>query len=524
MSDAEVVYSCDICRKVVASKAFLKLHYQRVHKFGNAQLKKTTFSSLPDKKDSSAKNEPLTSTQNIKVRPDNQSKTSKSKPAAFAEVSTTSKLSRSERHQEVVPPSPTKQGSFSFRTDLSEEFASWLASKDTIHSRAVIQKYINLLHKLILSFIHPSENPSKILCNEANVRKTFTLLSDHIFATRNDTSQRLDFLQSQSKLYRAHLCNRKISEFMRAKLGVEIKVFEVPEADDTMDLHLSDSEPEMEVDVGPVLEPIPLQPQLTPAPILPVEDAAPTASTSSGAANKPKEEVQFDEDESRIIKLAFEDDIIRTLKFEDVLVRCQISGEQEFLSFCKEKLSETRVSIDELCKAILKLLQMQNKRTPGESLDAIYLKKIREHQDSDEGLPVKSMYIRGKGKGLVTTRFIKRGEFICEYVGELLTREQAMEREEVYNKRKLEMGYTFYFPSKGGRYCCIDATEDNGRMGRLINHSKLQPNIKPRLIIVDNVPRLFFTATSDITANTELQYPYGENRPDIIKENEWLKK
>ena len=48
MSDAEVVYSCDICRKVVASKPILRLHYKRVHKFGNGQLKKTTFSSLPD--------------------------------------------------------------------------------------------------------------------------------------------------------------------------------------------------------------------------------------------------------------------------------------------------------------------------------------------------------------------------------------------------------------------------------------------------------------------------------------------
>ena len=522
MSDAEVVYSCDICRKVVASKAFLKLHYKRVHKFGNAQLKKTTFSSLPDKKDSSAGKASPVSTQTISKRPDNQPKTSKSKPAASAEVPRAPKLSRSERHQEVVPPSPTKQGSLSFRKDLREELASWLASTDTFHSRPVIQRHTNLLQKLVSSFVYSSASTSKIICNEANVRKTFTLLSNHIFATRNDTSKRLDFLQSTEQLYRAHLFNQKVFEFMKAKFGIEIVVFEVPEPDDTFDLNLSDSEPGMEVDVEPVLEPAAVQPQLTPVPSLPVEVVAPAASTSSGAANKPKE-VQFNEDESRIINLAFEDDIIRTLRIEDVLVRCQITGEQEFLSFCKEKLSETRVSIDELSRAILKLLQMQKKRTPGESLDAIYIKKIREHQDSDEGLPVKSMNIRGKGKGVISTRFIKRGEFICEYVGELLTHEQAMEREDVYNKRGLKVGYMFYFQSKGKR-CCIDATQDNGRMGRLINHSRLDANLKPRLIVVDDVPRLFFTATRDITANTELQYPYGENRAEILKENEWLKK
>lgn len=522
MSDAEVVYSCDICRKVVASKAFLKLHYQRVHKFGNAQLKKTSYSSLPDKKDSSAAKASPVSIQTINKRPDNQPKTSKSKPAASAEIPRAAKLSRSERHQEVVPPSPTKQGSHSFRKDLTEEFASWLASTDTIHSRNYAQKHIHLLQRLVRNFVYSSAIPSNILCNEANVRKTFTLLSNHIFATRNDTSQRLDFLKSKQQLYLAQLCNRKVFEFLKAKSGIEIVVFEVPEPDDTFDLNLSDSEPGMEVNVEPVLEPAAVQPQLTPVPSLPVEGVAPAASTSSGAANKPKE-VQFNEDESRIINLAFEDDIIRTLRLEDVLVRCQITGEQEFLSFCKEKLSETKVSIDELSRAILKLLQTQKKRTPGESLDAIYIKKIREHQDSDEGLPVKSMNIRGKGKGVISTRFIKRGEFICEYVGELLTHEQAMEREDVYNKRGLKVGYMFYFQSKGKR-CCIDATEDNSRMGRLINHSRLDANLKPRLIVVDDVPRLFFTATRDITANTELQYPYGENRAEILKENEWLKK
>ena len=177
MSDAEVVYSCDICRKVVASKAFLKIHYKRVHKFGNAQLKKTSYSSLPDKKDSlTAKASPV-SIQTINKRPDNQPKTSKSKPATSVEVPTAPKLSRSERHQEVVPPSPTKQGSLSFRKDLLEELASWLASTDTFHSRPVIQRHTNLLQKLVSSFVYSSASSSKIICNEANVRKTFTLLS-----------------------------------------------------------------------------------------------------------------------------------------------------------------------------------------------------------------------------------------------------------------------------------------------------------------------------------------------------------
>ena len=254
MSDAEVVYSCDVCRKVVASKAFLKLHYQKVHRFGNAQLKKTTFSSLPDKKDSSAAKASLVSTQTIKERPDKQQRTRKSRPAASAKVPTADKESRSERYQKrqenTVPTLHSPQGSFSPSKDLTGEITSWLVSKDTIPSRKYVQEHIHLLQKLIQNFVYSSASPSKILCNETNLRKAFTLLSDHIFATRNDVSQRLDFLISKRQLYLAHLCNRKVFEFLKAKSGIEIDVFEVPEPEKSLDLHLSDSEPEMEEDVG----------------------------------------------------------------------------------------------------------------------------------------------------------------------------------------------------------------------------------------------------------------------------------
>ena len=101
--------------------------------------------------------------------------------------------------------------------------------------------------------------------------------------------------------------------------------------------------------------------------------------------------------------------------------------------------------------------------------------------------------------------------------------EEAKEREEAYvAKGDVHSSYMYYFRS-GERKYCIDATEDNGRLGRLINHSKANANLTTRKLVIDKVPRLFFIAKCDIPARAELLYPYGDNRPEILKQHQWLK-
>ena len=58
--------------------------------------------------------------------------------------------------------------------------------------------------------------------------------------------------------------------------------------------------------------------------------------------------------------------------------------------------------------------------------------------------------IPGKGKGVVTTRKYSKGEFICEYVGELLPYQEAKEREEKYIKESEGpyKGYMYFFSIK----------------------------------------------------------------------------
>ena len=70
---------------------------------------------------------------------------------------------------------------------------------------------------------------------------------------------------------------------------------------------------------------------------------------------------------------------------------------------------------------------------------------------------------------------------------------------------------------------CVDATEDDGSYGRLINHSKTERNVKMRVVIEDNNPKVVFFAERDIEEGEELSYDYGENRKDVVAANPWLR-
>ena len=79
-------------------------------------------------------------------------------------------------------------------------------------------------------------------------------------------------------------------------------------------------------------------------------------------------------------------------------------------------------------------------------------------------------------------------------------------------------------------YFSIDASNNDGRMGRLINHS-MHPNIKPN-VIEGVVPRnggrprpyVYFTAITDIAKGEELLFNYGDNRREIHAVHTWFKK
>lgn len=151
----------------------------------------------------------------------------------------------------------------------------------------------------------------------------------------------------------------------------------------------------------------------------------------------------------------------------------------------------------------------QSKRRISDDPQKLLIKKIKEF--SVDGL-IKYETPDGKGMGVKTTRSFHIGEFICEYVGELIDKNEANQRELIYGPSK--NCYIYYF-NYNSTYFCIDATdEENTTLGKYINHSILNPNIQKRLKVIDGIPRLYFQALKDLPANTELVYDYADPSPD----------
>lgn len=88
--------------------------------------------------------------------------------------------------------------------------------------------------------------------------------------------------------------------------------------------------------------------------------------------------------------------------------------------------------------------------------------------------------------------FIKKGEVVCDYHGDLISNKEGMI---LYNQYPEDINhFMFFLEFNGAKHCidgnknckCHDFSKDQTK-GRLINHSKSHPNIicKPRLL--DNV-------------------------------------
>ena len=107
-----------------------------------------------------------------------------------------------------------------------------------------------------------------------------------------------------------------------------------------------------------------------------------------------------------------------------------------------------------------------------------------------------------KGRAVFARRYLKKGDFVCEYAGELISYREGIKREEIYEK-DIETGcYLYFFQHKSKSYC-VDATKENGRLGRLMNHSKIDGNCHTKLFVINSKPCLIFVASRDIKPDEE---------------------
>jgi len=139
--------------------------------------------------------------------------------------------------------------------------------------------------------------------------------------------------------------------------------------------------------------------------------------------------------------------------------------------------------------------------------------------DNDLDLEIKEIHL--KGRGIVTKKSFSKGDFVLEYSGELIDIGSAKDRESMYSLDTTKGCYMYYFNHREKQYC-IDATQETGRYGRLVNHSCKIPNCVTKVVMLGNEPRLILVAKQDIEEGTELLYDYGDRSKESLKAHPWL--
>ncbi|XP_078282522.1 histone-lysine N-methyltransferase EHMT1-like isoform X5 [Rhinoraja longicauda] len=113
------------------------------------------------------------------------------------------------------------------------------------------------------------------------------------------------------------------------------------------------------------------------------------------------------------------------------------------------------------------------------------------------------------GWGVRSMQDIPKGNFICEYVGELITDSEADVRE--------DDSYLFDLDNKEGAVYCIDARY-YGNISRFVNHL-CEPNLIPVRVFMSHqdlrFPRIAFFSSRDIKCGEELGFDYGDRFWDI---------
>ncbi|AFN83791.1 SET domain-containing protein [Encephalitozoon romaleae SJ-2008] len=112
-----------------------------------------------------------------------------------------------------------------------------------------------------------------------------------------------------------------------------------------------------------------------------------------------------------------------------------------------------------------------------------------------------------EGYGLFAKEKISRGKFVIEYVGEIISNEEAERRGAFYDLRGCS--YLFDLYNRGGIPLYVVDSRFIGNRSRFINHSKKNPNLNVSILLVNGIRRIGFYASRDIDKNEELFFDYG---------------
>ncbi|CAD6446077.1 09ea3aa8-8c58-486d-a680-a9fe3095b2d6-CDS [Sclerotinia trifoliorum] len=119
--------------------------------------------------------------------------------------------------------------------------------------------------------------------------------------------------------------------------------------------------------------------------------------------------------------------------------------------------------------------------------------------------------IPNAGFGLFTAEPVKKGDFISEYTGEVISDNEAERRGLGYDARRLSFLFTL------NKEWVIDATR-MGNKTRFINHAESEAegmNCAPKVLFVQGEHRIAFRATRNILIGEELLFDYGPTFAEI---------
>ncbi|XP_068159995.1 histone-lysine N-methyltransferase Su(var)3-9-like [Drosophila tropicalis] len=116
----------------------------------------------------------------------------------------------------------------------------------------------------------------------------------------------------------------------------------------------------------------------------------------------------------------------------------------------------------------------------------------------------------GCGWGVRTVRALAKGEFVCEYIGEIITSKEADERGKLYENPSCIYLFALDYNLTQDEEYTIDAT-NYGNIARYLNHS-CDPNISVFPCWIEHshlaLPRLVFFTVRSIKAGEELCFDY----------------
>ncbi|GBP20595.1 Histone-lysine N-methyltransferase SETD2 [Eumeta japonica] len=236
---------------------------------------------------------------------------------------------------------------------------------------------------------------------------------------------------------------------------------------------------------------------------------SPLASPSLPQKPPPKEEEQTTHNDKKDINMNYEKIIeermnqYRHLDENEYLCDRMISRDtKKMICDCfltKEEIERGELGFGEDCLNRLLMIECNYRCPVGDRCTN------RRFQKRENG-PLKVFFADKKGCGVEANIDIPAGEFLMEYVGEVLDYDKFYERAQAYSS---DNNLHHYFMSLKGD-TVIDATM-KGNISRFINHS-CDPNAETQKWTVNGELRIGFFSKRDIKASEEITFDYQFQR------------